>query len=100
MSNTKEGKVESCSKIKEGNGRFAQGEDEVRRIWKEYFEDLCNIDTQEKVAVHKCGLNGIQRGNYFGEGPIGRAKVEMRVGKLKNGKTVGKDEIRNNKKWR
>ena len=28
MNNVKEGKAESCSKIKDGNGRLAQGEDE------------------------------------------------------------------------
>ena len=32
MSNMKEGKVKSCSRIKNGNGRSPQGEDEVRRI--------------------------------------------------------------------
>ena len=40
-----------------------------------------------------CGFDGIQRSNYFRGEPIGRAKVEVRVGKLKNGKTAGKDEI-------
>ena len=35
VSNVKEGKVESCSRIKDGNGRLAQGEDKVRKIWKE-----------------------------------------------------------------
>ena len=50
VSNAKGGKVESCSRIKDGNGRLAHGEDEVRKIWKEYFEDLYNIDTQ--IAVH------------------------------------------------
>ena len=29
VSNMKGGKVESCSRIKDGNGRLAQGEDEV-----------------------------------------------------------------------
>ena len=29
----------------------------------------------------------------FGGEPIGRAEVEVRVGKLKNGKATGKDEI-------
>ena len=52
VSNAKGGKKDSCCGIKDGNGRLAQGEDEVRRIWKEYFEDLYNIDTQEQVAVH------------------------------------------------
>ena len=32
-SNVKRGKVESCSTIKDGNGRLAKGEDEVQRIW-------------------------------------------------------------------
>ena len=40
-----------------------------------------------------CGFDGIWRGNYFGREPIGRAEVEVRVGKLKNGKAAGKDEI-------
>ena len=33
VSNAKEGKVESCSRIKDGNGRLAQGEDKTRKIW-------------------------------------------------------------------
>ena len=76
-----ERKVESCSRIKDRNMTLAQ-EDEVRRIWKDYFEDLCNIDTQGEVAVHMCYFDGIQRSNYFGGEPIGRAEVEMRVEKL------------------
>ena len=47
ISNAKGGKVESCSRIKDGNGRLAQGEDEIRKIWKEHFEDLYNTNTQE-----------------------------------------------------
>ena len=90
--NAKGGKVESCSRIKDENGRLAQGEDEVRKVWKEYFEDMYNIDTQEVVAVDMCGFDRIRRGSYFGGEPIGRAEVEIRVGKLKNGK-AGKNEI-------
>ena len=67
VSNAKGRKVKSCSRIKDGNGRLAQGVDEVREIWKEYFEDLYIIDTQEVVAVHKCFFDGIWSGNYFGE---------------------------------
>ena len=68
--------MESCSRIKDGNGRLAKGEDEVKRIWKEYFEYLYNVDTQEEEAVHMCGFDGIQRGKYFGGAPIGRAEIE------------------------
>ena len=40
-----------------------------------------------------CGFDGILRGNNFGGELIGRAEVEVRVGKLKNGKAARKDEI-------
>ena len=40
-----------------------------------------------------CGFHGIRRGNYFGGEPIGRVEAEVRVGKLKNGKTAVNDEI-------
>ena len=59
--------MESYRRIKDKNERSAQGEDEERRIWKEYIEDLYNIDTQEQVAVHMCGFDGIRRGNDLEE---------------------------------
>ena len=31
--------------------------------------------------------------NFFGGEPTGRGEVELRVGKLKNGKATGKDEV-------
>ena len=71
----KVGKVESCSRIKDGNGRLAQGEDGVRRLWKDYFEDIYNIDTEEKVVVQICGFDGVQRGNYSVGEPIRRSDV-------------------------
>ena len=42
-----------------------------------------------------CGFNGIQRGNFFGRESIRRTEVEVRavIGKLKNRKGVGKDEV-------
>ena len=60
------GKVKSCRRIKHGNGRLPLEEDEVRKIWKDYFEGHYNIDTREQVAVPACGFDVIQRGNYFG----------------------------------
>ena len=50
-------KVENSNRIKDGNGRLVLEEAEVRRIWKEYYEDLYNIDTPEQVAVHMCGFD-------------------------------------------
>ena len=45
MSKGNGGKEESCSKIRDGKGRLALGEDELRRIWKDYFGDVYKIDT-------------------------------------------------------
>ena len=40
-----------------------------------------------------CGFDRIRRGNYFEGEPIERAEVDVRVGKLKNEKDAGGDEI-------
>ena len=40
-------KVENSNKIKDGNGRLVLEEAEIQRIWKQYYKDLYNIDTQE-----------------------------------------------------
>ena len=50
-------------------------------------------DTNELVAVHMCGFDGIRRGNYSGGESIGRAQVEVRIGELMNGKDAYYDEI-------
>ena len=68
-------------------------EAEVRRIWKGYYEDLYNIDTQKQVAVYMCGFDGVRRDNYLGGEQTRRTEFEVRVGKLKNGKAAGKDDI-------
>ena len=51
------------------------------------FGDLYNIESQEQVAIHMCGFDGVQRSHYFGEDPIKRTELDARVRKLKNGKT-------------
>ena len=45
------------------------------------------------VAVHICGFDEVWKGNYFRGEPIRRMEVEVRVGKLKNGKAASKDEV-------
>ena len=36
----------------------------------EYFEALYNIDTQEQVTVHICGIDEVWGGNYLIGEPI------------------------------
>ena len=59
------------------------GGDEVQRIWKEYYDNLYNIDTQEQVVVHIYGFDRVWRANYFRGKLIRRTEVKVRVGKLK-----------------
>ena len=93
MSKVKWGKVESSSRIRHEYGRVALEEEEVRRILKYYFRDLYNLDTKEEYAVQMCSFDGVQGGNYFRGEPIRRFEEEVKVGKLKNGKVAGKDEV-------
>ena len=53
-----------------------------------YYKDI-----REQAAVHICGFDGEWRGNFFGGEPIRRTEIEARVGKLKNGKSAGNDEV-------
>ena len=89
VSKAKGEKVESCSRIKDINGRSALGKYEEQKIWEDYFEVLFNIYTKELVAVHMYSFDGVRRANYVGREPIRRTEVEVRVGKLKN----EKDEV-------
>ena len=75
-------KVENSDRIKDGNGKLAPEESEMQRILKECYEDLYNIGTQELVAFHLCGFDGVRRSNYFRGEPIRRTEVEVRKGSL------------------
>ena len=40
-----------------------------------------------------CCFDGVRRGNYFRGESSRKTEVEVRVGKLKNGKAAGQDEV-------
>ena len=61
VSKTNGGNVEKSKRINVGNRWVALEEAELRRIWREYYEDLFNIDIQEHVAVHLCYFDGVRR---------------------------------------
>ena len=86
-------KMNNVNGRKDGSAKLALGGVEGRRIWKQYFENLYSIDTQEHVAVHICGFEGVRKGNYFGEESVRRTRDEVRVGKVKNEKATVKYEI-------
>ena len=47
-------------------------------IWKDYFDHLYNVDTQEIAGAHMCGFDDIQRDTYFGGESTKRTEVEIR----------------------
>ena len=40
-----------------------RGEDQIRMIWKRYFEDLCNMDIQEERLQLTCVALMVFRAN-------------------------------------
>ena len=44
-------KMESHNRIKDGNGSLALGEDEIREIWKYYFEDQYDTGSEEQSRL-------------------------------------------------
>ena len=65
------GKEESSNRVKIVKGRG----------WsvKDYFQDLCNIDTEEEYPICRCDIGRFQRGIYFGVETICRTEVEVNV---------------------
>ena len=65
----------------------------MRRVWKEYFENLLKVGSNEVVIVNARGLEGVGRKEYFGNETITRDEVVEKVRKFKNGKAAGIDGI-------
>ena len=58
-------KEEDCNWIKAWIWKLAVGEDKVQVIWKQDFEDLCNVNRVKQVTVNiYCSEGSI----IFGEG--------------------------------
>ena len=60
--------------------------DEVPKIWKDFSENHYNMDTLKQVTIQICGLDDVQRGNYFRGVLIRGNEVQTGVRKLNNGK--------------
>src|SRR5678816_1516677 len=65
---------------------------DVRGVWKEHFEILHNINSNDEVLVNVCGFDSARRNRYFGDEVISKGEVMGRVRKMKNGKSAGIDE--------
>ena len=47
MDKAKDEMVKNCSRIKGKTANFIVGKKEMREIWKEYLQNMCNMDTEE-----------------------------------------------------
>ena len=54
-------------------------EDNVRKTWKEYFQDLYNGDTEKRVLDTICGFEGVKRCNCFWKELLKRTDREVRL---------------------
>ena len=93
MSNAKGEKVESCSRIKEGNRKLAQGEDEVQKIWKEYFEICITLILSNRLQSTYVALMGFREVSISKESQLEELRLKLRVS-IKNERAVGKDKIK------
>ena len=48
-----------------GNVYFKHKNMHMRDTWEEYFKDLCNGDTENRITVSKCCSEDNGMGNYF-----------------------------------
>ena len=68
---------------------FLCDEMDVRKVWKEHFENLHNVGINEEIIVNACGYERVGRNRYFEVEVITRKEVVGRARKLKNGKSAG-----------
>ena len=66
--------MENCSRIKDGNRRQKLEWDMIQRIWKDYFQDLYDINIQEEVAIHMRGFMIFRKVTTLEESQLGRLK--------------------------
>ena len=56
-----EGKT--CRKVTNGPGSLTVGKDCDQMTWKEYFEDIYDVETDEQAIVYICGSESARDGN-------------------------------------
>ena len=74
---------------KEGEPLLEEGE--VADRWREYFEELLNVEEEEEYAP----MEGGRRGRLGGEERIDENEVRRAISSLKNGKSPGCDGLNN-----
>lgn len=48
------------------NGTFVTDQLDVRKVWREHFEILCNFDSNKEGIVYVCMFDGVKRNIFRG----------------------------------
>ncbi len=74
------------------DGELVGDESELKQIWKAYFEELMNNETEGEALVTRMGIEA-GRGRVPMQREIDRLGVEKAIARLKCGKAAGMDGI-------
>ena len=55
----------NLQRIMNSDGSFVTVEMNVRKVWREHFENLHNVGSNEEVIVNVCGFDGLRRNRYL-----------------------------------
>ncbi|KAK3545194.1 hypothetical protein QTP70_001835 [Hemibagrus guttatus] len=79
--------VQQVRVIKDRDGRVLTSEQSVQRRWKEYFEELMNVENEREKRVE--GVNSVEQK----VDNIRKDEVRKALKRMKSGKAVGPDDI-------
>nr|XP_053629700.1 uncharacterized protein LOC128686692 isoform X1 [Cherax quadricarinatus] len=80
--------------VKNRRGELLNGELEVLGRWREYFEELLNVDEDREAVISCIGQGGITSCRSEEEPVVSVGEVREAVGKMKGGKAAGIDGIK------
>ena len=88
----RKGESGSESRIKDGSGRLLVEEEEIKKRWAEYFEELLNVwDEREANIVAVPGGRRMPVLNGMNESEINEKEVNDAINEMKTGKAPGMD---------
>ena len=92
LKRVRKGESGSESRIKDGSGRLLVEEEEIKKRWAEYFEELLNVwDEREANIVAVPGGRRMPVLNGMDESEINEKEVNDAINEMKTGKAPGMD---------